>query len=189
MTDSKTAPAENDTVLKIAWGITVFLQWMFILAMIFLILAIPCLFIFSDLMLDAMGEILVTKPDFAALLPMAALISVGLFILALGYFALHRLRSIIESVSIGDPFTPINGIRLRGMGLAVLVIEGLSIIGSAIFAWLLATLGEWKPNNDGHIEMDAEISLYSILLGLLLIILGRVFDRGAAMRAELEATI
>lgn len=189
MTDSKTPPADNDAVLKIARGLIRLLQWLLILAALILTIALPCLFIFADPMLSAMTEVLVEKPDYAALGLMAALIAIGLVIVGLAYFAFNRLRRIVESVSKGDPFIPVNGVRLRGMGLAVLAIEAVSFVGALIATALMAMLGDWKPGEDVHIEIDGGISLSAVLLGLLLIVLARVFDRGAAMRAELEATI
>ena len=65
----------------------------------------------------------------------------------------------------------------------------MTFVGSLLGEGLLTMLGETKPGQDLDISIDASISLSGILLVLLLIILARVFDRGAEMREELEGTI
>ncbi|WP_299321253.1 DUF2975 domain-containing protein [Parasphingopyxis sp.] len=189
MYESENAHGENDAVLKIARALIIIAQWGLILASAALVIMIPCLFIFSGPILGAVGDLLVEQPDMPAIFMMAALLVMCLVVAGLTYFAFNRLRRIVESVRQGDPFIPINGVRLRGMGLAVLAIQLFGFAATMIATALVALLGEWKPSADVNLGMESGISLSGILLGLLLIVLARVFDRGAAMREDLEGTV
>ncbi|WOE75928.1 DUF2975 domain-containing protein [Alterisphingorhabdus coralli] len=180
---------KNDAVLKIARVIIIFAQWVTIFAGIAIVLAIPFLFIFSGPMLEGLAEVFVNKPDILLISAIAGFMAAGVFTLILAYFFIQRLRMIVESVSEGDPFIPVNAVRLRGMGLAILAIQALSFFGQFIFAGVIAAYGGVQASADVDFEINAEIPLQGILLGLLLIVLARVFDHGAAMRSDLEGTV
>ncbi|MEM1133390.1 MAG: DUF2975 domain-containing protein [Pseudomonadota bacterium] len=189
MSTSEQEAIKNDAVLKLARGIIIFAQWATIFAGIIILLAIPFLFIFSGEVLDGLAKILIKKPDFMPLLAVAGFMVAGIFTLILVYFFLHRLRMIVESVGEGDPFVPANAMRLRGMGLAVLAIEAIAFFGQFIAAAVIAAYGGVQETASASLEINIEIPLQGILLGLLLIVLARVFDHGTAMRSDLEGTV
>jgi Protein of unknown function (DUF2975) len=96
-------------------------------------------------------------------------------------WSLDRLRLIIDTVRDGDPFVQINAQRLRQIGW---VMVGVQLLGLPIAA-LVHTLGEHIK--DMHTE--GGFPLNSLLAILLVFVLARVFEQGAAMREELEGTV
>ena len=174
----------NDLVLKSTRGILIFAKWLLWLGVGALTIALPALLFYQETLLEKMGEVFVNQPE-------SETVGLILMIMVLGaiIMLLTRLRKIVDSVGEGDPFTRINGIRLRGMGIAVLAIQVVSFIGGLLATGLLTMLGEAKPGQDFHLSIDSSLSLTGILLVLLLIILARIFDRGAEMREELEGTV
>ena len=191
MTDSSQTndPKRNDIVLKSTRGLLIFSKWLLILGVGTLTLALPAILVFNERVVTAMAEVFVTPPGSEVVGLLAGIILLGIIMMLLTLFALNRLKKIVDSVSEGNPFTRINGTRLRGMGVAVLAIQVVTFVGSLLATGLLTMLGEVKPDRDFHMTIDGSISLSGILLFLLLIILARVFDRGAAMQEELEGTV
>ena len=176
-------------VLKSARGILIFAKWLLLFGIAVITVMLPALPFLTDQMVTAMAKTFVTPPGTEIVWMLAGILVLGAVILLLTLFAVNRLRRIVDSVAEGNPFTRINGTRLRGMGLAVFAIQVVTFFGSLLAAAMLTTLGETKPGQDLQISIDGGLSLSGILLVLLLIILARVFDRGAEMREELEGTI
>ena len=56
-------------------------------------------------------------------------------------------------------------------------------------AVVLGLMGLWAAAYSDKIDIDFDISVTGILLILLLFVLARVFERGADMREEIEATV
>ncbi len=186
MTDT---PKNNDIVLKSTRGLLIFSKWLLILGVGTLTIALPTILIFNEKIVTAMAEVFVTPPGPEVVGLIAGIILLAIILILLTLFALNRLKKIVDSVSEGNPFTRINGTRLRGMGVAVLAIQIVTFIGGLLATGLLTMLGEVKPGQDFQMTIDGSVSLSGILLFLLLIILARVFDRGAEMREELEGTV
>lgn len=100
---------------------------------------------------------------------------------ALAFLFLREMRRVIDSVSQGDPFAPVNAQRLARMGWLTVAIELVSIPVGGIGQWLAATIKDATS--------DFGISVGGLLLAMVLFILARVFREGARMRAELEGTV
>ena len=179
----------NDLVLKSTRGILIFAKWLLWLGVGALTIALPALLFYQETLLEKMGEVFVNQPEPETVGLMLMIMVLGAIMMLLTLFAINRLRKIVDSVGEGDPFTRINGTRLRGMGIAVLAIQVVSFIGGLLATGLLTMLGETKPGQDFHLTIDSSLSLTGILLVLLLIILARIFDRSAEMREELEGTV
>ena len=95
------------------------------------------------------------------------------------------LQKIVLSVDHGNPFDPVNARRLRQMGWLAVAGQLLLIPIGGILAWLapyLEKLGE-------RVDLDLGLDPAAILLILILFILARVFERGAAMQTDLEGTV
>lgn len=95
---------------------------------------------------------------------------------------LHR---IVLSVDHGDPFAPVNARRLRHMGWLGVIGQLLLLPIGAVLAWIapyLEKLGD-------RVDLDFGLDPAAILLILILFILARVFERGAAMQTDLEGTV
>jgi hypothetical protein len=99
-------------------------------------------------------------------------------------YAAHRIfsamRTIVISAIDGDPFIPSNAALLRIVGWALLAIQILDLASGIIMVRLSEATGEywgWSP------------ALTGWLAALLMFLLASIFDRGAAMRDELEGTV
>lgn len=179
----------NDIVLKSTRGLLIFTKWLLVLGVGALAIAVPTILALTGKVTDAMADVFVTRPGPEIVWMIAGMMVFGLLMLLLTLFSISRLRRIVDSVGEGNPFTRINGTRLRGMGIAVFLMQIITFFGSIFATAILATLGEVKPDQDFHMSIDGGISVTGILLVLLLIILARVFDRGAEMQEELEGTV
>jgi hypothetical protein len=180
---------EEDLVLKSARLLLGFFRIAVIFASVILILSLPIMAIFGQDILAEVGEQFVNLPPTAVLWVSAGFVMVMLLIMLLSYFTIDRLRKILASVREGDPFNRTNGLRLRGMGIAIFVIQILSGLLGALIGVIISLLGEAKDGEQITVAGEFGLSLSGILLVLLLIILARVFDRGADMRDELDGTI
>jgi len=117
------------------------------------------------------------------------LLAAVVFALFLAVTFLYKMVLIVKSAGEGDPFVRDNAARLRSMAYAAIGIQGF-MVGIVVFAeWILRKLGEAKPDVEIIFNTNLDFPLTGILLFLLLIILARIFDRGADMREELEGTV
>ena len=123
-------------------------------------------------------------PDAAFWVVIGGFMLVGAAIaLAIRFFG--ELHKIVMSVDKGDPFDPVNARRLRRMGWLGAAGQIVLIPIGAVVAWIapyLEKLGE-------TVDVDLGIDPAAILLILILFILARVFERGAAMQRDLEGTV
>lgn len=183
------AKGEEDIVLKSARLLLAFFRLVVIFASIILVLSLPIMAIFGQDILAEVGEKFVDVPPTAVLWVSAGFVFVMLLIMLLSYFTIDRLRKVLASVREGDPFNRTNGVRLRGMGIAIFVIQILTGVLGALIGVIISLLGEVKEGEQMVVSGEFGLSLSGILLVLLLIVLARVFDRGADMRDELDGTI
>lgn len=125
-------------------------------------------------------------PAFVAWLLFAALLVIeGLLYMALRF--LLELRGIVSSVGEGDPFHPENARRLSRMGWLALIGQILVLPLGALAAWLQPFAD--KLGDEIDVKSSFGLDGGTILLILILFILARVFQRGTAMRDELEGTV
>jgi hypothetical protein len=92
-----------------------------------------------------------------------------------------RLLAIVETVRIGDPFVIVNAERLRTIAW--------SIVGLELMHICVIALANSVTVGTGKVDIGGKFSLTPWLTILLLFVLVRVFDQGARMRDELEATV
>ena len=118
--------------------------------------------------------------DAAALLVwIRVVLVIGIATLPLAHLVFKRLRAIVRSVETGSPFTAANAVRLKAIAWAVLAIQILDL-GFGLASAQTARVGEfigWGPGLTGWLAV------------LLLFVLARVFERGAAMEDELAGTV
>ena len=136
-----------------------------------------------------MAKAFVSPPEPEIFGMIALIMALAVVLMLLTLFAVDRLRRIVRSVGEGNPFTHINGTRLRGIGIAAVGIQIVTFCASLLATGVVTMLGDPKPGVDFEMSPDASISISGILLVLLLIILARVFDRGAEMQEELDGTV
>ena len=114
----------------------------------------------------------------------AAIPALTIALLALLNAFLGRLSAIIGTVSAGDPFSPDNARRLQRMGLFALAVQILA----SLIRWLVDQAGPDFVQNV-YLSSNLDLSPAGIMLVLTLLILARVFSRGAELRADLEGTV
>lgn len=182
-------PETNDIVLKSTRGLLFVTKWLMLLGVTVLTFAIPILLYFSTEVTAEMADTFVTPPGTEIVWMIAGLMLLGIVMMLITLFGINRLRRIVDSVGEGNPFTRINGTRLRGMGIAAFAIQIVTFFGSLLASAMVATLGEVQPGEEFSMHIEGGLSISGILLVLLLIILARVFDRGAEMQDELQGTV
>jgi hypothetical protein len=133
---------------------------------------------------EAMVEIAKEHPglDSAALLPwLLAVFALAVMVLGIFWTILRKLLAILNSVEVGDPFIAANAVRLRAIGWLMVSAQLLGIP--------LAFAARNAANMFGDNEVGNDFSLNGLLAILLVFILADIFQRGAAMREELEGTV
>lgn len=91
-----------------------------------------------------------------------------------------RIIAMIDTVRVGTPFAAANADRLRQIAWGMLALQVIDL-GFGWFATRLATAtGEFMP---------WQFSVTGWLAVLLLFVLARVFQQGAAMQDEIEGTV
>lgn len=112
---------------------------------------------------------------------MRLIMVIGLGAVPVAHFVLTRLLTIVETVSVGNPFVVANAARLQGIAWALL---GLELMHFAVGAIAASVSTAAAPLNIGW-----GFSLTRWLAVLMLFVLARVFEQGARMREELEGTV
>ena len=115
-----------------------------------------------------------TSPELMAIVRIALVI--GLVVVPLAHVALTRLRDIVATVRVGDPFVADNARRLTAIAWALL---GIMMCDLAFGYVSMMT----DP------QMGWTFSLTGWLAVLLLFVLARVFKAGTRMRDEIEGTV
>ena len=92
----------------------------------------------------------------------------------------HRLRTILNSVLEGDPFTTDNSRRLRHIGWLM--------IGMQILGFLTGWLGSKLPP-DHNIAVGFDFSFSGLLAALLAFVVAQLFEQARSMRDDLEGTV
>lgn len=103
----------------------------------------------------------------------------GLFMFPLIHVIATRLLAIVDTVRRGDPFVASNAQRLKTIAWALLGAQILHLV----FGLFAARLS--RPNA----EIDWAFSVTGWIAVVLLFVLARVFEQGAAMRDDLEGTV
>lgn len=112
---------------------------------------------------------------------MRMIMVIGIIAVPITNIVLTRLKAIVETVSIGDPFVVENAARLQTIAWAVLSLEVSYLVVGAIAA---AASSAGQPLNIGW-----KFSVTRWLAVLLCFVLARVFEQGARMREDLEGTV
>ncbi|HET9355836.1 MAG TPA: DUF2975 domain-containing protein [Sphingomicrobium sp.] len=176
-------PAESkpDRLLFATRLVLTFLIWFTAAAAVLCTLLIPIVILKHG----AVARDLVENDIRAEALPwMVLLLVLGIALAILGFFFFRLLRRIVDSVSEGDPFIPVNADRLYHMAWLSLGIQAVLIAATPLMFWFDA-LPE-KPNVH---RGDSGLSLGALVTALLLFVLARVFRVGSQMREELEGTV
>lgn len=119
--------------------------------------------------------------DAAAIRPqLFALLAILAAILAAAVYIIRQLQALVASAA-SDPFIAANAGRLRRIGWALVAVQLLALP----LGW---TASRIAVETSSFANMGG-INLQSILAILLAFVLAAVFERGTAMRDELEGTV
>ena len=146
-----------------------------------MVLAAPVMLIFRDKVFAELAAQHMTVPHGAFVAAVVAILLMIAGMAAMAFLWVRHLRRIVDTVGQGDPFIPLNAVRLRAMAWLTIGIEAISVPIGALVLWI----GTVTEGND----VDFGLSFGGVLLALVLFILARVFRKGAEMRAELEGTV
>ncbi len=109
-----------------------------------------------------------------------ALLGILAAVLAIAVYILRKLQALVGTAS-ADPFVPANAARLRHIGWALVAVQLLALPLGSIARSIAVSTSQFA-------DMGG-INLQGILAILLAFVLAAVFERGAAMRDELEGTV
>lgn len=112
--------------------------------------------------------------------PLFALLGILAMVLAVAVFILRKLQALVASAST-DPFIPANAARLRHIGWALVAVQLLALPLGSIARSIAVPTSQFADM--GGIDLNGILSI------LLAFVLAAVFERGAAMRDELEGTV
>ncbi len=131
----------------------------------------------------------ITLPDehWESRVGLIVLAGIGLFlVMGLFLYLVRQLRAILWSVDAGDPFIAENAVRLRVVGILILLggfVGSLSEFAMSGYADVVLRPEGFNLNGHLHFNMSALIS------GLCIIVLSEVFRHGTKMREEQELTV
>jgi len=114
-------------------------------------------------------------------LGMRLIMVIGICAVPIAHFVLTRLLTIVDTVSVGNPFVTANAARLQAIAWAIFTLELMHFVVGAVAA---AISSRAEPL---HIGWGFSVTRW--LAVLLLFVLARVFEQGARMREELEGTV
>jgi hypothetical protein len=114
-------------------------------------------------------------------LGMRLIMVIGICSVPIVHLILARLLTIVETVSVGNPFVMANAVRLKTIAWAILGLELMHFTVGAIAAGVSTATAP--------LNISSGFSLTRWLTVLLLFVLARVFEQGARMREDLEGTV
>lgn len=174
------ASPQNDRLLQITRIILTLLMVLTIGAVIAMLGTLPILYFkFSEVSRDMAASGI----DAGSIPWLVLLLLLGAIIATLGFFFFRHLRRIVDSVSEGDPFVPINADRLRHMAWLALAIQAMLVPVMGLVIWFDAL-----PQKS-NVHYSDNNSFGGLILALLLFVLARVFRVGSEMRDQLEGTV
>ena len=112
---------------------------------------------------------------------MRLIMVIGLCAIPVVQFVLTRLLTIVDTVTVGNPFVVANAERLKMIAWAVL---GLELMHFAV-----GTVAASVSTTATPLHISWGFSLTRWLAVLMLFVLARVFEQGARMREDLEGTV
>ena len=115
------------------------------------------------------------------ILGMRAIMVIGICAVPITQIVLTRLLAFVESVALRDPFITENAARIETIAWAVLGLELMHLI--------VITVSRSVSSATQPLRIGGTVSVTPWLAVLMLFVLARVFDQGARMREELEATV
>ena len=143
--------------------------------------AILALLVWTFLAGSFVARALGAGDDPRTLIGMRLIMVMGVAAVPVAFVVFSRLLSIVETVNVGDPFVARNAARLQTIAWSVLALEVIRLV--------IVGIANAVSSPDRPINIDWKFSVTPWLAVLLLFVLARVFEQGARMREEIEATV
>lgn len=173
-------PVQNPTLLSATRGLLWVMLGLIVAAMLFVLIAAGALATaWPQIAVEARATGIFLNPE--AMRPqLFGLFAILVAVLGIAVYLLRQLQALVATAS-ADPFIPANAGRLRRIGWALVALQVLAMP----LHWIASSIAvpTSKFANMGG------LNLQSILAILLAFVLAAVFERGAAMREELEGTV
>ncbi len=171
----------NEAVLKVTRGFIFLFMGLTALGGVAMVLGLVVLPIFWT---DIVAEVAKSSPEAeltGLMLPILALLAFAILMLAIVWIILRKLLALIGTVAEGDPFVRANAVRLKAIAWFLVAIQVIGIPMGGLVVWIGDRLHE--------ADMHGDFSISGVLSILLVFVLAGVFEKGAAMREELEGTV
>ena len=173
-------PKDHSTLLSTTRGLLWLMLALVAVAFLFVVISIAALIaMWPEIAVEAKNSQVFLDAD--AMRPqLFALLGILAAVLAIAVYILRKLQALVATAS-NDPFVPANAARLRHIGWSLVAVQLLALPLGSIARSIAVPTSQFA-------DMGG-ISLNSILSILLAFVLAAVFERGAAMRDELEGTV
>ena len=173
-------PKDHSTLLSTTRGLLWLMLVLVAVAFLFVVMSIAALVaMWPDIAVAAKNSQVFLDAD--AMRPqLFALLGILAAVLAIAVYILRKLQALVATAS-NDPFVPANAARLRHIGWSLVAVQLLALPLGSIARSIAVPTSQFA-------DMGG-ISLNSILSILLAFVLAAVFERGTAMRDELEGTV
>ena len=157
--------------------VLIVLNWLFAAAAIGVL---TLTFAVEDRLLAVLTRELGAQAAAANLLVVRAALVLSILAVPLAHLLLTRLRAMVDTVRSGDPFVAVNARRLTIIARSLL---GLQLLDLMFGILALNFTGDDSPLSGWTFNITGWIAV------LLLFVLARVFEQGAAMREDIEGTV
>lgn len=180
----------RDPLLAIAKGLLLFLMGVMAFAAVVCLVAIPAMWLFQSSITIEIAKQASNYPVPPLLTAISGLLLFVTLMLAIIFRIFQLLKRVVDTVGEGDPFVPVNASRLTQMAWLTLAVQIVTIPLGAIGLYLYNITEAIRDKDPGDtFVINGGIDGNGLLLMLILLILARVFRKGAEMRAELEGTV
>ena len=172
-------PASSSAALPLAYlllRILIVVNWLGGVAILVLLVVMPN----REWIMSAL-EIAPSPDADRVVMGLRAIAVIGLVAILLNYAILKRLLAIVETVRAGDPFVPVNALRLQETAWVLLALQLLGLVIAAIVRTI--------STPEHPININAGFSVNGWLAVLLTFLLARVFAHGTLMREDLEGMV
>ena len=115
------------------------------------------------------------------IMAMRLIMVLGICATPIVHVVLTRLLTIVDTVSVGNPFIVANAERLKTIAWAILALE--------LMHFAVGMIARAVSSEVDQMHIDWGFSLTRWLAVLMLFVLARVFEQGARMREDLEGTV
>lgn len=128
-----------------------------------------------------------------ALIEMVVTLVLALLVIAITCYMIKQLRNVLAPMMEGQPFNGTVSGNIKKLGIAVIVSGLVLDVAESVmsnFAFYMYDIAELiLSDNINKITVNSEISLDSVLIGVLVILLSYVFRYGEELQQQADETL